>query len=97
MRNITKVLLATSLAFVFAILTFTFSYDMAVSYSSNIEEKEVEEPKEVEHEDKIKKVEEPEETEEEKDNGKILFYSGMFLLIILVGAMLVIFLSKIEE
>jgi hypothetical protein len=96
MRNITKVLLATSLTFVLAILTFTFTYDMAVSYSANVEEKEVEKPEEVE--EPVKKVEEPEEAkEEEESNSKVLFYSGMFLLIILVGAMLVIFLAKIEE
>lgn len=96
MRNITKIILATSLTFVLAILTFTFTYDMAVSYSANVEEKEVEKPEEVE--EPVKKVEEPEETkEDEESNSKVLFYSGMFLLIILVGAMLVIFLAKIEE
>ena len=97
MRNITKIILATCLTFVLAILTFTFTYDMAVSYSANVEEKEVEKPEEVE--EPVKKVEEPKEEpkEEEESNSKVLFYSGMFLLIILVGAMLVIFLAKIEE
>ncbi len=96
MNKIWRVILSASLVILIALLTFNATLDFTTSYSLTEDTKEI-----TNTEDNTKNVEEQNEQKEEKkqreSNNKILFYSGVVLLIVLVGAMLLVFISKSED
>ena len=98
MKKLWRIILSSSLVILIALLTFNATMDLTTSYSIQ-EQTQQDEAKEITNPETEQKMQEEikEEKEQHESNNKVLFYTGIILLIILVGAMLLVFLSKAEE